>query len=68
MIQHIEVVICANIPVQDIGDDFTYVSGHNAATCYVTAKLNETIRHSVFLFEEITTLLDKARQLERLVQ
>ena len=43
-IRHIEVAICANNPVQDIGDDFTYLSGHNAATHYMTAELNETIR------------------------
>jgi hypothetical protein len=65
-IRHIEVAIYANNPVQDIGHDFTYVFGHNTATRYVTSELNETIRQSVSLLDEISTLLDNPRELERL--
>ena len=60
MIRHIEIAIYANNPNRDIGDDFTFVSGHNTM-------LNEKMRQSVSLFKEIATLLDNARQLERLV-
>jgi hypothetical protein len=67
-IRHIEVAIYANNPVQDIGHEFTYAFGHNTATRYVTLELNETIRQSVSLLEEITNLPDNARELERLVR